>query len=116
MAYREAVLLEGVAKLESGYIRIKRRRQRKTGLPRENPLIFYPRYWSHVVYALGGCVITWARLRLILRRIWNDPKKREYRDAAITRDRETDRLFLDATRKSEQAEIRRQHRESAEAA
>ena len=116
MAYREAVRLEGVAKLESGYIRIKRRRQRKRGLPRENPILFYARHWGHLIHALGGSAITYCRLRLILHRIWHDPKKREYKDAAITRDREVDRLFLEATRKSELADIRRQHREEAAAA
>lgn len=116
LAYREAVRLEGVAKLESGYIRIKRRRQRRSGLPRENVLSFYARYWGHLAYGLGGSAITYARLRLILRRVLRDPKRFEYRDAAITPDRETDRLFLEATRKSDQAELRRRHRESAAAA
>jgi hypothetical protein len=111
LAYREAVRLEGVAKLESGYIRVKRRGQRRSGLPRENPLLFYARYWGHLAHGLGGSAITYARLRMILRRVLRDPQRRDYRDAAITPDREADRLFLEATRKSDQADLRREHRE-----
>ena len=83
MAYREAVRLEKCAKLESGYLRIKRRRQRRPDLPRENPLAFYPKYWSHLLWSISHQIATYVRLRMILRRILNDPKRRDYRDAAI---------------------------------
>jgi hypothetical protein len=31
--------------IECGLLRLKRRRDRRPELPRENPLVFYPRYW-----------------------------------------------------------------------
>lgn len=83
MAYREAVRLEGVAKLESGYIRIRRRRQRRADLPREAALRFYPRHWTQVLGALAGSLVTWARLRWMLRRILADPDRLAYTDHAI---------------------------------
>ena len=36
---------EGVHPLEGGVFRLKFRRDRRAGLPRESPLVFYPRYW-----------------------------------------------------------------------
>jgi hypothetical protein len=85
IAYREAVLSEGVAKLEAGYLRIRRRRQRRSGLPLEHPLVFYPRYWRHVLRAQIGIFRTYFRLQFILRRIMRDPARFDYRDKAITR-------------------------------
>lgn len=83
MAYRESIRLEGTAKVEAGYVRIRRRRQRRPGLPLENPLVFYPRSWWKTSRALVGEIVTWVRLRLILRRVMRDPKRFDYVDAAI---------------------------------
>ncbi len=107
-AYREAVRLEGVAKLESGYVRIRRRKQRRPTLRRENPLVFYPRYWGHLANALGGSFATWCRLRLILRRILKDPRRFDYTDRAIARsDNEAEVKLLSETRSTEHADRRR---------
>jgi uncharacterized radical SAM superfamily protein len=51
--YREAIRLEGVAALEAGLLRIRRRRQRRPGLPIENPLVLYPRHWWRVAREIG---------------------------------------------------------------
>lgn len=82
--YREAVRLEGVAKLESGWIRLRDRKARQPGLPIETPLVFYPRYWAHVAQSVSGTARTWFRLRRILNRIMKDPQRMDYRDLAIT--------------------------------
>ncbi|MCC6927309.1 radical SAM protein [Novosphingobium sp.] len=84
LAYREAVRLEGVAKLESGYVRIRRRRQRRHGLPREAAWRFYPWHWGQVAHALAGSLVTLIRLRLLLRRVLRDPQRLAYVDSAIT--------------------------------
>jgi hypothetical protein len=107
VAYREAVRLEGVAKLEAGYIRIKRRRQRRSGLPRENPLIFYPRYFGHLWNALGGTLVTYVRLRRLLGRILRDPARLEYVDRAIMPVEEDDLHLLTDTRSTPRADRRR---------
>lgn len=86
LAYREAVRLEGVAKLESGYVRIKRRTQRRPGLPRENVFAFWTGYGAHLVHALGGSLVTYARLYRMMRRIVTDPDRFAYRDRAISAD------------------------------
>jgi len=108
LAYREAVRLEGVAKLESGYIRIRRRTQRRPQFRREHPLIFYPRYFAHLVYGLGGAAITFVRLRHILARTLKDPARREYRDAAIMPLDADESVLLSDTRSTEYADKRRE--------
>lgn len=86
LAYREAVRLEGVAKLESGYVRIKRRTQRRPGLPRENLFAFWSGYAGHTFRALGGSLVTYVRLYRMMRRIVTDPNRFAYRDRAISAD------------------------------
>ncbi|MEO6216887.1 MAG: radical SAM protein [Sphingomonas sp.] len=108
VAYREAVRLEGVAKLESGYVRIKRRRQRRPGLARENVVSFYAGYLGHLVRGLGGSFITYARLRLILYRALRDPARFDYRDNAITPVDGGDLHLLSDTRSTAHADRRRE--------
>jgi hypothetical protein len=81
--YRESVIAEGISMLESGYVRVRRRRQRRSGLPIQNPLIFYPWSWFKSTKGFLTYMSTLARLRLTLRRILADPNRFEYRDAAI---------------------------------
>jgi hypothetical protein len=107
LAYREAVRLEGVAKLESGYVRIKRRAQRRPGLPRENVIAFHARHLAHQVHALGGAAITYWRLRRMLFRILRDPARFDYVDAAIRPLDDTPTQLLSDTRSTEHADRRR---------
>jgi hypothetical protein len=108
VAYREAVRLEGVAKLESGYFRIKRRRQRRSDLAVEMFVPFYAKYLAHSVVALGGTLLTYARLRLMLRRIMRDPKRFDYVDRAITPVEAEDLHLLSDTRSTVYADRRRE--------
>ncbi|MGJ3647148.1 B12-binding domain-containing radical SAM protein [Sphingomonas sp. GlSt437] len=114
IAYREAVRLEGVAKLESGWIRIKRRRNRRPGLPIENPLVFYPRYLAHVAWSVSITIHTWWKLRRILKRIMNDPNRLAYRDLAITPvEAPNDSHLLSDTRSTPIADKRRAQAQAA---
>ena len=78
------VMIEKIHPLEGGYLRRKVRRDRRPGLPIENPLLFYPRYVldliaKHVVIAR----IVW-RMRAVRRALKRDPKARDYMDEALT--------------------------------
>jgi hypothetical protein len=78
------VTLEKIHPLEGGYLRRKVRRDRRPGMPLENPLIFYPRYAldlirKHVV--IGRFVWRMGAVRRALKR---DPSARNYRDEALT--------------------------------
>jgi hypothetical protein len=98
------VTIEKIHPLEGGYLRRKVRRDRRPGLPLENPFVFYPKYVADLIakhVKIAGIVWRMARTR---RAIKNDPKARFYRDLALTPiadgDLETLEMFQvnDATR------------------
>jgi hypothetical protein len=87
LAYREGPRLERVAFSEFGLVRIVRRKQRRFGMKRENPLVFYPRYGWRLARMAARYVTTYARLRLSLARAWRAWEKQDqypYCDEAIT--------------------------------
>src|SRR5277367_2311227 len=84
VAFREAVRAEGCSMLESGYIRLRRRSQRRSGMPIQSPLVFYPWHWLKMARGAFAYLSTFVRLRLIVRRIEADPNRFAYRDAALT--------------------------------
>jgi hypothetical protein len=83
VAYRESVRVEGVSFVESGWLRIRRRRQRRSGMAIQNPVIFYPWHWYKMAKGHLTCGVTLLRLRAIMRRIERDPNRFAYSDAAI---------------------------------
>jgi radical SAM superfamily enzyme YgiQ (UPF0313 family) len=78
------VNLEKIHPLEGGYLRRKVRRDRRPGLPLENPLVFYPRYIGDLIRkhaVVAGFVWRLGRIRRALKR---DRSARHYRDEALT--------------------------------
>jgi radical SAM superfamily enzyme YgiQ (UPF0313 family) len=77
--------LEKVHPLQGGYVRLKARRDRRPGMPLENPFVFYPRYY-------GGLVLKHLHLAAIaaplgLFRLWLKLNKKQasaYMDQALT--------------------------------
>ena len=86
LAYRESVRSENVSFVESGFIRVRRRTQRRSGLKIENPLLFYPWHWGKNFGAALAMARTYLRLRIIMARIAADPGKLAYSDAALAPD------------------------------
>jgi Radical SAM superfamily len=84
MWFMSAIHLEGVHPLESGVFRLKFRRDRRPGLPREPVWIFYPRYWIESVVKLSRLAILYGRIRRIYKRIKEDPDRFKYMDVALT--------------------------------
>ena len=84
MWFMSAIHLEGVHPLESGVFRLKSRRDRRPGLPREPIWKFYPRYWTESVVKLARLAILYGRIRRIYKRIKADPKRFKYMDVALT--------------------------------
>jgi hypothetical protein len=79
-----AVQVEKVHPLQGGYLRRRVRRDRRPGLPLENPLLFYPRVIAtHIVnhIRVGGLALKLWKLRRELR---HDPNARNYTDLALT--------------------------------
>jgi len=81
---------ERVHPLEGGFFRIRRRRDRRPELGRENPLTFYPRFALETV---GNFVALWrfyAKFRAVGRSIEADPNRFAYTDKALTPVTESD--------------------------
>jgi radical SAM superfamily enzyme YgiQ (UPF0313 family) len=73
---------ENVHPLQGGYFRRKIRRSRRTTLPRENPLIFYPRRLREIAETHAKLAAFYLYLYKIRRRVERDP--RPYTDPALT--------------------------------
>jgi hypothetical protein len=74
-------LQENVHPLQGGYFRRKLRRERRAGLPRENPLVFYVQRVCEAVETHVKLVSFYLYLHRIRRRVERDP--RPYTDAAL---------------------------------
>jgi hypothetical protein len=68
--------------LQGGYFRRKLRRQRRSSLPRENPLFFYPKRVREVFETHAKLAAFYLYLHGIRRRVERD--NRPYTDAALT--------------------------------
>ncbi len=83
MWFRLMIQCEGVHPLEGGYFRLKFRRDRRSTLPVESPLTFYPRYIWEVIskhWAYGTAI--W-RVHRIYRKVKASPDRKSYTDLAI---------------------------------
>ncbi len=75
--------LEKVHPLQGGYFRRKYRRDRRPGLPIENPFVFYPRYVVEQIVKHARMIAWFVRYERIRRSIKRDPDARNYSDDAI---------------------------------
>ena len=75
--------IEKIHPLEGGFLRRKHRTSRRSGLPLENPLLFYPRTFLEILWKQIRWITLYTRLRLIYRKVRKDPKKLEYMDLAL---------------------------------
>jgi hypothetical protein len=74
-------LQENVHPLQGGYFRRKLRRERRAGLPRENPAVFYPRRVREVLQTHIKLAVFYLYLHRIRRRVERDPSP--YSDPAL---------------------------------
>lgn len=75
--------IEGIHPLEGGFLRRKVRRNRRSDRDRENPLVFYPKYWAGTMLKQIQWIALYTRMRMIYRKVRKDPKKLEYMDLAL---------------------------------
>jgi Radical SAM superfamily len=82
--FKGCIGIEGIHPLEGGFLRMKYRRDRRSGLRRESPFIFYPKFVIELIWKQ----VKWAHLYLRLYRTYaqlrEDPQRAEYLDLAIT--------------------------------
>lgn len=91
--FKGCIGIEGIHPLEGGFLRIKSRRNRRSGSKIENPLTFYPKYYAQMLWKQVRWISLYTRMRLIYRRVRKDPKRFEYMDIALepVTDHEEDR-------------------------
>jgi hypothetical protein len=92
---------ENVHPLQGGYFRRKLRRQRRAGLPRENPLVFYPRRVGEVFATHIKLAAFYLYLHRIRRRVERDPSP--YADLALAPPLDSDQPISSATRRDSRA-------------
>ncbi|HYM78744.1 MAG TPA: radical SAM protein [Candidatus Dormibacteraeota bacterium] len=86
--FHGSVVLENVHPLQGGLVRRKYRKDRRPTLPLENPFVFYPRYWTNLLYKhVKLAQLAW-HFHGFLKKLKSDPAARSYTDTALTADRE----------------------------
>ena len=78
------ILFEGVHPLEGGAVRLKYRRDRRPSLKRENPIVFYPRYWIGTAVKLSKYAMVYWRARNTFKEVMTAPDRWTYTDVAIS--------------------------------
>ena len=77
------ILFEGVHPLEGGAFRLKFRRDRRSGMKIESPLLFYPRYAWETLKKVRGYLRIYRQLNVILKETLAAPDRWTYSDIAI---------------------------------
>lgn len=77
------IRFENVHPLEGGALRLKFRRDRRHGMKRENPLMFYPRYGVETLIKVWGYWRVYRQFSAILKAALNAPDRWTYTDLAI---------------------------------
>jgi hypothetical protein len=85
LSYYGSYRFEKVHPLQCGIFRRKVRTTRRPGLPRENPLLFYPRRVWEVLSTFAKVATYHFWLERLRKRIHNAPHAESYTDAALAR-------------------------------
>jgi hypothetical protein len=116
--FKLMTMFEGVHPLEGGAFRRKSRRDRRSGLARESPFVFYPRYLGEIVAKAWAYWSVYRRAKAILTEVLRAPDRWTYSDLSITppRDEECDSLDLyHRTSGGEAALARKRHEDTLRA-
>ena len=81
--FKGCIGIEGIHPLEGGFFRRKFRRNRRSGLPLENPIVFYPKYLIESLAKQLRWISLYSRLRIIYMKVKRDPSRLDYMDPAL---------------------------------
>jgi hypothetical protein len=76
--------LEGVHPLEAGLFRIRRRKDRRPGMPVESPIVFYPKYTWRFLRSHWKAAQVLLKLHRVRKALDADPDAVNYTDRALT--------------------------------
>jgi len=79
-----SIRIERIHPLECGFVRLKFRRDRRSGMPLESRLAFYPRFLTELVSKQARWLWLWGRQYRLYRAIKRDPQRKSYLDQALT--------------------------------
>ncbi len=82
--FHSCMKLEGIHPLEGGYFRRKYRRDRRPGLPLENPVVFYARYAWEIVYKHSYLLALILRYGAFRQWLKMSPSAQAYTDLSLT--------------------------------
>ncbi len=112
--FKTMIPIEGVHPLEGGVVRLKFRRDRRSGLPIESPWVFYGRLARETARKASSYWSTYRAVRAILKEVKADPNKAAYTDVAMTPDTpEFENLALYHETDGGEAALVRKHRDDA---
>jgi hypothetical protein len=77
------ILFEGVHPLEGGALRLKSRRDRRSGMKLENPVVFYARYWGGTAVKAWRYFRVYRQCKAMLDAALKAPDRWSYSDLAI---------------------------------
>ena len=81
--FKGCIDIEGIHPLEGGFLRRKFRTSRRSNLPLENPLVFYPKNFLETLWKQFRWISLYLRLRLIYLKVKKDPQRFDYMDLAL---------------------------------
>jgi hypothetical protein len=111
-----SIRYEKVHPLESGYFRLKFRRDRRAGLPRESMFAFYPRFFWETLRGHFWMAYWLLRMDAMRRRVNRDSKRTAYSDLALeagTADQLDNLALFTTTRGGHQAVAKRRSEDAA---
>jgi hypothetical protein len=113
--FSSAVPVENLHPLQWGIFRIKRRTDRRSGLPLESPIPFYARYAAEMSRKALALAKRWRMLKAIVRKIEADPNAKAYMDGALTPVAEEDSEHMEIYTQNEAARtaVQRERRVAA---
>ena len=84
--FKGCIGIENLHPLEGGFVRLKFRRDRRSGMPLESPFVFYPRLLGQLIGKQLRWIFLYSRLYRSYQKIKRDPKRLDYTDVALTPD------------------------------
>ena len=103
--FKNAVPVEGLHPLQWGIFRIKHRKDRRSGLPIENPVVFYAKYAGEIARKATLLGKSWWELKRIVKKIEADPLAKDYMDQALTAVEEEDSEHMGLYNQNEAARV-----------
>ena len=103
--FSSAVPVENLHPLQWGIFRIKHRGDRRSGLPIEQPIVFYAKYAADIARKALVLRKRWRHLTRILNTVEADPAAKLYKDEALTAVAEEDADHMELYTQNEAARV-----------